>query len=179
MVDVMGHPWFQLPTATPNEFKQAYYTVISDMTNYPTYSVDFDRAQAKEALRGDDGEEDENNYDEIFKFDIWENVPFNEFDPETASKHRIVTQHNVPTEIWELVYRLAKKSGGFVDPELVENQWKMIFYPKPDQKAKPVQGDTGAAVEEEKKDQEEEEDIDLTESVKVQAQLLKVAGTQD
>merc|ERR1711994_391446 len=90
----------------------------------------------------------------------------------TASKHRIVTQHNVPTEIWELVYRLAKKSGGFVDPELVENQWKMIFYPKPDQKAKPVQGDTGAAVE-------EEEDIDLTESVKVQAQLLKVAGTQD
>lgn len=42
-----------------------------------------------------------------------------------------------------------------------------------------MQGDTGAAVEEEKKDQEEEEAVDLTESVKVQAQLLKVAGTTD
>lgn len=73
MTDVMGHPWTQAPAATLQEFKAEYYTVISDLTNYPTYSVDFDRAQAKEALRGD-GEEDDFDYEKHFRFDLWENV---------------------------------------------------------------------------------------------------------
>lgn len=59
-------------------------------------------------------------------------MPFNEFDQEIASRHRIVAQHERPTEIWELVYKLAKKKGGFVEPVLIENTWKMIFYPKAD-----------------------------------------------
>lgn len=100
------------------------------MSNYPTYSVDFDRAQAREALRGDDGEEDDTDYLDIFKFDKWVDIPMKDFDPETASKHRIATTNNAPTEIMELVMRLAKKKGGWVDPELIPNSWKMTFNPK-------------------------------------------------
>jgi len=70
----------------------------------------------------------------MFRYDLWESKPIMEFDPESASRHKIVAQTTRPTEIWELVFRLAKKSGGFIDPEMVENQWKMIFYPKDEQK---------------------------------------------
>ena len=133
MVDFMGHPWMQGPAATKAEFKQEYFQIISDMSNYPTYSVDFDRNQAKEALRGDDGEEDETDYEELFKFGKWADVPFNEFDPETGSKHRLYMNHEKPTEIWELVYRMAKKKGGMIDPAMVENQWKLAFHPKLEQ----------------------------------------------
>merc|ERR1712113_872138 len=130
MVDLMGHPWLNLPTATKAEFKQEYYTIISDMTNYPTYSVDFDRNQAKEALRGDDGEEDDFDYEKHFKYDLWANVPMKDFDPESASKHRIHMEMEKPTEIWELVFRLAKKKGGWVDPTMVEGSWKLLFNPQ-------------------------------------------------
>jgi len=43
-----------------------------------------------------------------------------EFDPESASRFRITVENIVPTELWELVYRMAKKKGGFVDPVMVE-----------------------------------------------------------
>lgn len=132
MVDVMGHPWMLQQTSTQQEFKQEYYSIINDLANYPTYSVDFDRSQAREALRGDDGEEDTFDYEEAFKYDLWANKEMNEFDPEVHSKHIIGTQHFRPIEIWELVYRLAKKKGGMIDPVMVEGKWKLIFYPKKD-----------------------------------------------
>ena len=88
MVDVMGHPWMQLQAATQQEFKQEYYSIISDLTNYPTYSVDFDRNQAREALRGD--EEDDFDYEAAFKYDLWANKEMNEFDPEVHSKQHII-----------------------------------------------------------------------------------------
>ena len=145
--------------------------------------------QAKEALRGNDGEEDETDYEQLFRYDNWCEVPFKEFDPETASRHRYMTQHPKPTEIWELVYKLAKQKGGFVDPQMVENQWKLIFYPekeKEETKEKTVQGESGGTAvkeeEEEEKEEEkkgEEEAPVVTESVQVQVQLLKVAGTED
>ena len=99
-----------------------------------------------------------------------------------------------PTEIWELVFRLAKKHGGMVDPTMTENQWKLTFFPKlmeqqankEESKEPAVQGDTGGGTdvveqeEEEKKGQENEQEVaDLTESVKVQVQLLKVKETDD
>jgi serine/threonine protein kinase len=92
MADVIGHPWVQGNCATQDDFKAEYHNIISDMRNYPAYSVDFDRNQAKEALRGDDDEEDDFDYEEHFKFDKWENVPMYDFDEETGSRHRIMTQ---------------------------------------------------------------------------------------
>lgn len=92
-----------------------------------------------------------------------------------------------------MVYKLAKCKGGFVDPEMVDNQWKLYFYPKPKEENKEktkepaVQGESGGTAvkeeeEEEKKGEEalEEAPSDLAEeSVKVQVQLLKIAGTDD
>ena len=104
------------------------------MSNYPTYSVDFDRNQAREALRGEDGEEDTFDYKTNFGFDVWKDVEMKEFDPESASRFRITVENIVPLELWELVYRIAKKKGGFVDPimkEDPEKQFKLTFRPKP------------------------------------------------
>ena len=54
MSDLIGHPWMNEPTATPQEFQQKYKSVIGDVKNYPEYSVDFDRKDAERALqRGD------------------------------------------------------------------------------------------------------------------------------
>jgi len=56
-----------------------------------------------------------------------------EFDPESASRFRITVENIVPTELWELVYRMAKKKGGFVDPVMVEQpekKYKLTFRPK-------------------------------------------------
>ena len=134
MADLMGHPWVQGECATVADLKKEYYSVISDMTNYPTYSVDFDRNQAREALRGEEGEEDTFDYEKHFNFDVWKDVEIQEFDPESASRFRITVENIVPTELWELVYRMAKKKGGFVDPEMKEEpdkQYKLTFYPKP------------------------------------------------
>ena len=68
-----------------------------------------------------------------------------------------------------------------IEPTMVENSWKITFYPKDEKKpedkeATAVQGDTGGGAtvevdeEEEKKGQEEDggEAVDFTESVKVQ-----------
>jgi len=114
-------------------------------------------------LRGDGDEEDETDYDELFKFSKWENIQFNEYDPETASKHRLNIAHEKPTEIWELVYRLAKKKGGMVEPTMVDNSWKITFYPKDEKKveekeAKAVQGDTGGGAPVEVDEEEEKKD---------------------
>lgn len=176
MVDLMGHPWMQGPTATKAEFKSEYESIISDMSNYPSYSVDFDRNQAKEALRGDDGEEDDFDYLDAFKFDKWASVEMNEFNPETAGRHRCNINHEKPTEIWELVCRLAKKNGGMQPVTMIENSWKISFNPKDTQKkeeAKASTGETGGGdpvedeEEEEKKDEADAEPADLTESVLV------------
>ena len=50
MADVIGHQWLRLPTATPEQFKEKYANVIGNVANYPEYSIDFDRADAKNAL---------------------------------------------------------------------------------------------------------------------------------
>jgi len=89
------------------------------MANYPTYSVDFDRNQAKEALRGD-GEEDDYDYATNFAYDKWAEVPMNEYEPETCSKHVLMTHTVRPLEIWELIFRLAKRQGAMSDPELAD-----------------------------------------------------------
>ena len=74
MADLMGHPWVQGECATINDLKKEYFSVISDMTNYPTYSVDFDRNQAREALRGEEGEEDTFDYEKNFNYEVWKDV---------------------------------------------------------------------------------------------------------
>lgn len=71
---------------------------------------------------------------------------------------------------------------------MADNQWKLTFYPKPlKEETKPAAGtgETGGGtpVEEEEEEKKGEEIVetptDLTESVKVQVQLLKVPGAED
>ena len=50
MADVVGHQWMVLPTATAEQFKEKYKDIIGNVANYPEYSVDFDRADAKNSL---------------------------------------------------------------------------------------------------------------------------------
>ena len=50
MADIVGHEWLKGETATLEQFKEKYSNIIGNIANYPEYSVDFDRADAKSAL---------------------------------------------------------------------------------------------------------------------------------
>ena len=109
MADVIGHEWLRLTTASPEQFKEKYANIIGNVANYPEYSIDFDRADAKNALcRGTSLFCEETEPPEKFDIEFINKRIFKQFYPNLAARTSIKAIGK-PGEVFEAVYRIAKK----------------------------------------------------------------------
>ena len=83
--------------------------MIGNTANYPEYSVDFDKASAKQALnRGDSLFTDDTDPPAAFDCEFLEKRTFKAFEPATAARTCFIVKGK-PTEVFELIYRMSCK----------------------------------------------------------------------